>query len=50
MTVQDLWPTSSPIRKQLLGYGVNANGHYSPSEDDVPLRTWLQEHSPEDGQ
>ncbi|MGW5364629.1 phytanoyl-CoA dioxygenase family protein [Actinopolymorpha pittospori] len=50
MTVQDLWPTSSPIRKQLLGYGVNANGHYSPSDDDVPLRTWLQEHSPEDGQ
>lgn len=48
MTVADLWDASDPIRKQLLGYGVNANGHYSPSEDDVPLREWLREHSPED--
>jgi len=48
MTVQDLWPDSDPIRKQLLGYGVNCNGHYSPTEDDVPLRGWLREHSPED--
>jgi ectoine hydroxylase len=48
MTVDELWPQSDPIRKQLLGYGVNCNGHYSPSEDDVPLRGWLAEHSPED--
>lgn len=48
MTVQDLWPQSDPIRKQLLGYGVNSNGHYSPTDDDVPLRSWLQEHSPEE--
>ena len=48
MTVQDLWPTSSPIRRQLLGDGVNCNGHYSPTDDDVPLRGWLQEHSPAD--
>jgi ectoine hydroxylase len=46
MTVEELWPQSSPIRKQLLGYGVNANGHYSPSEDDVPLRAWLEENDP----
>ncbi|HVX46146.1 MAG TPA: phytanoyl-CoA dioxygenase family protein [Mycobacteriales bacterium] len=46
MSVQDLWPGSSPIRRQLLGYAVNCNGHYSPSEEDVPLREWLKEHSP----
>ena len=47
MTVSDLWEQSDPIRKQMLGYGVNCNGHYSPSDDDVPLRGWLKEHSPE---
>ncbi len=46
MTVQSLWPTSDPIRKQMLGYGVNCNGHFTPSDDDVPLRGWLKEHSP----
>jgi ectoine hydroxylase len=50
MTVQDLWSSSDPIRRQLLGYGVNANGHYSPTDDDVPLRTWLREHSPDEGE
>jgi ectoine hydroxylase-related dioxygenase (phytanoyl-CoA dioxygenase family) len=48
MTVQDLWPTSSPIRKQLLSYGTNCNGFYSPTDDDVPLRVWLREHSPDE--
>jgi phytanoyl-CoA dioxygenase PhyH len=47
MTVEELWPTSSPIRRQLLGDGLNANGRYSPTDDDVPLRGWLKEHSPE---
>lgn len=46
MTVEDLWPSSDPIRKQLLGYGLNANGRYSPTDEDVPLRGWLKEHSP----
>ncbi|MDF2439382.1 MAG: hypothetical protein JWN98_366 [Abditibacteriota bacterium] len=46
MTVQDLWPQSDPIRRQMLGWGVNCNGHFSPSDDDVPLRGWLKEHSP----
>jgi hypothetical protein len=48
MTVQHLWPQSSPIRRQLLGGGENANGHYSPTDADVPLRIWLREHCPED--
>jgi len=48
MTVQHLWIESSPIRRQLLGWGVNANGHYTPTDEDVPLRVWLREHSPQD--
>ena len=47
MTVQSLWEKSDPIRRQLLGAGVNANGYYSPTDEDVPLRTWLREHCPE---
>ena len=46
MTVESLWEHSDPIRRQLLGWGVNANGFFSPQDDDVPLRTWLKEHSP----
>ena len=48
MTVQDLWDQSDPIRRQLLGWGVNANGFYSPTDADVPLRGWLREYSPEE--
>ncbi len=48
MTVEDLWPSADPIRRQLLGFGTNCNGHYSPTEEDVPLREWLKEHSPDD--
>jgi ectoine hydroxylase len=46
MTVQSLWEDSTPIRRQLLGDGVNANGHYTPTDADVPLRVWLREHAP----
>jgi ectoine hydroxylase-related dioxygenase (phytanoyl-CoA dioxygenase family) len=46
MTVRELWPHSTPIRRQLLGDGVNANGYYNPTDADVPLRVWLREHSP----
>jgi ectoine hydroxylase len=35
---------SDPIGRQLLGDGVNANGHYSPTDEDVPLRVWREEH------
>jgi ectoine hydroxylase-related dioxygenase (phytanoyl-CoA dioxygenase family) len=48
MTVQTLWEKSDPIRRQMLGYGVNCNGFYTPTDADVPLRTWLKEHSPDD--
>ena len=46
MTVQALWEQSDPIRRQLLGWGVSANGFYSPTDTDVPLRGWLREWSP----
>ena len=46
MTIENLWDQSDPIRKQMLGWGVNCNGHYSPTDEDVPLRTWLREHQP----
>jgi hypothetical protein len=48
MTVQDLWPRCDPIRRQILGDGVNANGHFTPTDADVPLRVWLREHCLED--
>lgn len=47
MTVQDLWPRCDPIRRQVLGDGVNCNGHFTPTDADVPLRVWLREHQPE---
>lgn len=48
MAVQSLWEGSDPIRRQMLGAGTGANGYYSPSDADVPLRVWLREHCPED--
>lgn len=48
MTVQTLWESSSPVMRQMLGWGVNCNGFFSPTDEDVPLRVWLREHSPEE--
>jgi hypothetical protein len=50
MTVQSLWENADPIRRQMLGWGVNCNGFYTPTDEDVPLRGWLREHSPEDAE
>jgi ectoine hydroxylase len=47
MTVGHLLERSDPIRRQLLGGGLNANGHYSPTDEDVPLKVWLEQHDPE---
>ncbi len=46
MTVDHLWESVSPTRRQLLGWSVNANGRFSPTDEDVPLRMWLKKHSP----
>ena len=48
MTVRHLYPRLDPIRRQLLGDGLSANGTYDPVEGDVPLRSWLREHSPDE--
>ena len=48
MTVEHLLPTVDPVKQQLLGGGVSANGVYDPGEGDVPLRGWLQQHAPDD--
>lgn len=50
MTVAHLYPQLDPIRRQILGDGLSANGVYDPVDGDVPLRTWLREHCPEDAQ
>ena len=50
MTVSHLYPQLDPIRRQLLGDGLSAGGVYDPVDGDVPLRTWLREHCPEDAQ
>lgn len=44
MTIPDeIFAQNDPIRQQLLGGGTNANGHFSPKDDDVPLKMWLVE-------
>lgn len=50
MTVSHLFPQLTPIQRQILGDGLSANGTYDPVDGDVPLRTWLREHCPEDAE
>lgn len=45
MTIQpELFEACDPIRKQLLGHGTNCNGFFSPQDEDVPLKQWMEEH------
>jgi len=44
MTVEHFMDRSDPIRRQLLGASTGGFGYTSPSDEDVPLRGWLQEH------
>jgi ectoine hydroxylase-related dioxygenase (phytanoyl-CoA dioxygenase family) len=48
MTVRHLHERVDPVRRQLLGHFSSANSAYDPTEEDVPLRRWLQEHCPGD--
>jgi ectoine hydroxylase-related dioxygenase (phytanoyl-CoA dioxygenase family) len=48
MTVSHLYPRLDPIRRQILGDGLSANGTYDPVDGDVPLRAWLREHASQD--
>lgn len=45
MTVSHYMAEADPIRKQLLGASPNGGfGFTSPTDEDVPLKTWLEEH------
>ena len=44
MTVEHYMEQSDPIRQQILGKSTGGHGFTSPSEKDVPLRTWIQEN------
>ncbi|MBW7458638.1 phytanoyl-CoA dioxygenase family protein [Paenibacillus sepulcri] len=46
MTVASLLAQSDPIRRQMLGDGVNCNGYFTPTDEDAPLRVWLSENDP----
>jgi ectoine hydroxylase-related dioxygenase (phytanoyl-CoA dioxygenase family) len=48
MSVAHLLADADPVRRQVLGFGTSANGTYDPADGDVPLRSWLREHCPED--
>lgn len=44
MTIpKEIFEKCDPIRRQILGDGVNANGHFSLTDADVPLKVWLKE-------
>ena len=44
MTVEHYLPGADPIRRQLLGASPNGGfGYTSPADEDVPLKTWLEE-------
>jgi ectoine hydroxylase len=45
MTVAHFMDRCDPIRRQLLGASASGgHGYTSPTEEDVPLRTWIREH------
>ena len=41
-------PIISCVEEIVASRGVNANGHFTPTDADVPLRMWLREHRPAD--
>lgn len=43
MNVRQLYPTLDPIRRQILGDALCADGRYAPLDGDVPLRGWLEQ-------
>jgi ectoine hydroxylase len=50
MSVAHLYPKLDPIRRQILGDNRSANSTYDPADGDVPLRSWLREHCPDDAE
>ena len=44
---EEILEKCDPIRRQLLGDGVDVKGWWQPTDDDVPLKGWLLEHKGE---
>lgn len=45
---EELLSKCDPIRRQLLGDGVDVKGWWQPTEADVPLKGWLRDNRGED--
>lgn len=45
---EEILSKCDPIRRQLLGDGVDVKGWWQPTDEDVPLKGWLEEHKGED--
>ena len=41
---EEILDKCDPIRRQLLGDGIDIKGWWQPTAADVPLRTWIQEN------
>ncbi len=44
MDLPHLVEQCDPIRRQLLGAATGANGYFDPTDEDVPLRSWIADH------
>ncbi len=45
VTMDQFWDELDPIRRQLFGDApTGAYGYSSPTAEDVPLRTWIEQH------
>ena len=45
---EEILAKCDPIRRQLLGDGVDVKGWWQPTDEDVPLKGWLLEHKGEE--
>ena len=45
---EEILSKCDPIRRQLLGDGVDIKGWWQPTDADVPLKMWLEENKGED--
>ena len=42
----EFYEAADPIRKQILDFAPTQMGRTSPEDDDVPLKTWLEQYDP----
>ena len=41
---EEILAQCDPIRRQLMGDGVDVKGWWQPTDADVPLKTWIETH------